>query len=462
MKSISLAIICHFERNVPNFSHHYQGIFHPQILLMAYAIDNEETPHVIDLTNEKRLPQKIFSILCNPRITKYTHNSDFTRECLIRNFNYNFTSENWRSLSSVTSYLRMPDTLEELSVLFNLETMDFAHIDYCKRVFCYSHTVKNKKLRIHSSEYPVLWNHLKEYCKWLVLTECIIRKLLFVFPCSDLCHLSSALHSKISKNGVPINRELLYHLQNDFSNKLNILCSKYEQTKMDCEKHLTPETYNQLLEETHKIEQHLKKNYCELEVGVSSNSRYHTPFTNTIISDIPQILYDVVIPDKNCILACIDFTPIHQTIMKNLYENFSDKEQIIRAIKYVLYTKSTYSLKQFTLEYQCGCLCVYSNYDSTVVYPNVTVIDNNDYLFSYFGYNAYHQWSQMYCTLDDLINHIATAIQANMIATFSLQYETIAFRTLSFSKHTLLLSVPFEKQSLLQEVFEQCLIQTRT
>lgn len=461
MKSISLAILCYHEKNITEFGYHYNGSFFPKVLLLAYSIDNEDSIHIVDLTTEKLLPPIVFARLRNPKIVKYTYLSDFTRECLVRNFNYNFSSANWKSLYSVTSYLRMPDTLEELSALFGLKTMDFSHIEYCKNIFCLPHTVTGKEFRIYPVEYPTLWKHMKEYCKWLVETEQTIRHLLYKLPCSDVCHLSSALRSRICKKGVPINHELLEHHRKDYTNQLIQLCSDYQETKDKCRLKSSRKYYNKLLAITHSIENLLKRNYDVLKKGISCTNIYHEPFTAQPFLDIPKILYDVAIPIDNHLLVQIDFTPFGRTIRNQLADNFHDKRQLLRAVKYVLYTKHPFSLNNITLDYHTDCLCVYADYDSVITYSNVSMTNNDDYLFSYSGYTSYCCLSTKYCTLDNFLDDIVSAIQTSMIATLVLQYETNTFNVLSFSKNSLLLSIPYEKHSLLQEVFNQCHIQTR-
>ena len=54
-----------------------------QILLFGYAFD-EQPVEVVDLTNEKGIPQKVLEALTDDAVVKIAHNAQFERVCLSR------------------------------------------------------------------------------------------------------------------------------------------------------------------------------------------------------------------------------------------------------------------------------------------------------------------------------------------------------------------------------------------
>ena len=93
-----------------------------EILLFAYAFDDDDTVHQIDLACGEKLPESIVEALTDPDIVKTAYNANFERVCIsvylgLTDF---LPPEQWRCTAVASSELGLPQNLAGVASAFGL------------------------------------------------------------------------------------------------------------------------------------------------------------------------------------------------------------------------------------------------------------------------------------------------------------------------------------------------------
>ena len=93
-----------------------------EILLFAYAFDDDDTVHQIDLACGEKLPESIVEALTDPDIVKTAYNANFERVCIsvylgLTDF---LPPEQWRCTAVASSELGLPQNLAGVGGAFGL------------------------------------------------------------------------------------------------------------------------------------------------------------------------------------------------------------------------------------------------------------------------------------------------------------------------------------------------------
>lgn len=180
-----------------------------QILLMAYAFDDEDV-NIIDFTNNEVIPNEVYEALTGDCI-KTAYNATFERVCINKFFGLNMSAKYWHCTMIQALELGLPASLSDVAKALNLEeqkdTRGKALINYfCKPC---RPTVANKgRIRNLPEHAPEKWAEFKEYCIQDVRTERAIKNKISKFPLAESEQELYTLDQKINDRGVLIDVEL--------------------------------------------------------------------------------------------------------------------------------------------------------------------------------------------------------------------------------------------------------------
>lgn len=184
-----------------------------EILLFAYAFDDDDTVHQIDLACGEKLPESIVEALTDPDIVKTAYNANFERVCIsvylgLTDF---LPPEQWRCTAVASSELGLPQNLAGVASAFGLseqkDTRGKALINYfskpCKPTK--SNGERTRNLPEHDME---KWKAYKEYNIQDVVVERAIKEKLARFPLKDSEQKLWEIDQRILDRGVGVDEVL--------------------------------------------------------------------------------------------------------------------------------------------------------------------------------------------------------------------------------------------------------------
>lgn len=184
-----------------------------EILLFAYAFDDDDTVHQIDLACGEKLPESIVEALTDPDIVKTAYNANFERVCIsvylgLTDF---LPPEQWRCTAVASSELGLPQNLARVASAFGLseqkDTRGKALINYfskpCKPTK--SNGERTRNLPEHDME---KWKAYKEYNIQDVVVERAIKEKLARFPLKDSEQKLWEIDQRILDRGVGVDEVL--------------------------------------------------------------------------------------------------------------------------------------------------------------------------------------------------------------------------------------------------------------
>lgn len=197
----------------------YKYAEHPsfEILMMAYAFDDEET-EIIDIAQGEEIPEWLLSALTNPRIIKAAHNANFERTCLQSALGVAMPPEEWYCTAVRASSLGLPRSLDELGRVLGLPE-DKAKMKAGKALIRYfsipcKPTARNgNRTRNLPRHEPEQWQIFLNYCKRDVDAEREIDKIMSKYPETlEEEHELWCLDQRINEKGVLIETELVNNI----------------------------------------------------------------------------------------------------------------------------------------------------------------------------------------------------------------------------------------------------------
>ena len=158
-----------------------------EILLMAYAYDDEEV-QIVDLASGEKVPADVVEAITNPKVIKTAFNAQFERTCLARYFNRgNATRTVEMQYGPHALTLGLPTSLAGVARCLNLEQQKMSEGKALIRYF----SIPCKPTKANGEELEIFlimiekWETFKAYCKQDVEVERSIRKRLENYPMTD-------------------------------------------------------------------------------------------------------------------------------------------------------------------------------------------------------------------------------------------------------------------------------------
>lgn len=156
-----------------------------EIILFAYAWDDDSEVTVLDFINGDEIPNRVWLALTDPAVLKIAHNANFERVCLENDMGLTLDPSQWFCTMVGAAYLGLPHSLDKVSQVLNLthqkDSKGKALINYfcapCKPTKRNGGRTRN--LPHHD---PEKWELFKQYNAQDVRTEGEVYKYLQRFP----------------------------------------------------------------------------------------------------------------------------------------------------------------------------------------------------------------------------------------------------------------------------------------
>lgn len=184
-----------------------------EIMLFAYAVDDEETK-IVDLASGEKLPEEIMEMLCDDSVIKTAFNANFERICISRHFGIKLKPEAWRCTAVQAAILALPLSLEAVGSVLGLDKQKMSEGKELIRYFCTpcKPTKSNGgRTRNLPEDAPEKWDLFKMYCVRDVDVEKQIRKKLRKYPISEKEQQFYCLDQRINDRGIMVDRNLVNH-----------------------------------------------------------------------------------------------------------------------------------------------------------------------------------------------------------------------------------------------------------
>ena len=184
-----------------------------EILLFAYAFDDETDVFQVDLASGEDLPAEVRAALTDPAVVKTAYNANFERVCLSSYLSIDgyLPPEQWRCTAVAASELGLPQNLAGVAMAFGLteqkDTRGKALINYfskpCKPTEANGWRIRN--LPEHNLE---KWKEYKEYNRQDVVVERAMKEKLARFPLKDSEQRLWEMDQRILDRGVRVDTTL--------------------------------------------------------------------------------------------------------------------------------------------------------------------------------------------------------------------------------------------------------------
>lgn len=184
-----------------------------EILLLAYAVDDEEV-QVVDLASGEKISADILDAITDPAVIKTAYNANFERTCLAKHFHQPMPSEQWRCSSVHALMLGLPGYLDGVAKCLRLKEQKLKEGKALIRYFsvpCKPTKLNGGRTRNLPEHDLDKWGTFKDYCKQDVEVERQIRNKLEAFPITKVEQKLWELDQKINDEGVLIDKTLVFN-----------------------------------------------------------------------------------------------------------------------------------------------------------------------------------------------------------------------------------------------------------
>ena len=186
---------------------------HPsfEILLFAYAFDDEET-QVVDLKSGERLPPRVLDALADPAITKTAFNAAFERTCIGRYLGKRLDAAQWQCTAVQSAMLALPLSLEGVGEVLGIERKKLKEGGDLVRYFslpCKPTKANGQRTRNLPEHAPEKWQRFKEYCVRDVEAEREIRAKVQGYPIPAKEQELYRLDQEINDRGIMVDPVLV-------------------------------------------------------------------------------------------------------------------------------------------------------------------------------------------------------------------------------------------------------------
>ncbi len=183
-----------------------------EILLFAYAFNDDEEVHIVDLASGEKVPADIIKAMTDPTVLKTAYNANFERTCLAKHFRKSMPPDQWRCSSVHALMLGLPGNLDGVAKCLRLKVQKIKEGKALIRYFsvpCKPTKVNEGRTRNLPEHDLDKWATFKDYCKQDVEVERQIRKKLDAFPIPKVEQKLWELDQKINDEGVLIDNSLV-------------------------------------------------------------------------------------------------------------------------------------------------------------------------------------------------------------------------------------------------------------
>jgi DNA polymerase len=184
-----------------------------EILLFGYAFGDDPV-QVIDLLDFETIQDIVYNALTDPSIIKKAFNAAFERTCIAKHFKLPMPPAQWRCSSVHALYLGLPNYLEGVGKVLNLEVQKDASGKALIKYFsmpCKATKVNGGRTRNYPQHAPEKWEQYKAYCIQDVVVERDISRVLDKHPIPDSEQRLWELDQKINDRGIRIDPALVFH-----------------------------------------------------------------------------------------------------------------------------------------------------------------------------------------------------------------------------------------------------------
>ena len=182
-----------------------------EILLFAYAIDNEEVK-IIDLASGEKLPSVIIEALTDETIIKTAFNAQFERTCLSKYLNKKLSPSSWQCTAVQAATLGLPLSLDGVAQVLGLTEQKMKEGKDLIKYFsmpCNPTKVNGGRTRNLPQRALEKWADFKKYCIRDVEVERSIRKKIARYPISENEQSHYIMDQQINDRGVFVDLELV-------------------------------------------------------------------------------------------------------------------------------------------------------------------------------------------------------------------------------------------------------------
>lgn len=214
MRTLSIDIETYSDLDIKKVGvYRYVGSTNFEILLFAYAFDNEEV-RVIDLVNDEELPKEVIEALTDNKVIKSAFNTNFERTAISKFLNINLKPNEWSCTMIKALTLGLPVSLDSVSkaLKFNEDKQKMKEGKSLIQYFCKPckatkvNKGRTRNLPIHDME---KWNKFKEYCKQDVVVEREIRNKLSKYKTTEREIKLWYLDQRINDLGIRVDTQLI-------------------------------------------------------------------------------------------------------------------------------------------------------------------------------------------------------------------------------------------------------------
>ncbi|MBY2477606.1 DNA polymerase [Clostridioides difficile] len=214
MRTLSIDIETYSDLDIKKVGvYRYVGSTNFEILLFAYAFDNEEV-RVIDLVNDEKLPKEVIEALNDNKVIKSAFNANFERTAISKFLGINLESNEWSCTMIKALTLGLPGSLDSVSkaLKFNEDKQKMKEGKSLIQYFCKPckatkvNKGRTRNLPIHDME---KWNKFEEYCKQDVVVEREIRNKLSKYKTTEREIKLWYLDQRINDLGIRVDTQLI-------------------------------------------------------------------------------------------------------------------------------------------------------------------------------------------------------------------------------------------------------------
>ena len=207
-----------------------------EILLFAYAIDDEEV-QIVDLSSNEKLPDKIINALDDDNIIKTAFNANFERICISKYLNRKLSPKSWHCTQVQSLILGLPLSLDKVGEVLNVNSKKMKEGKDLIKFFtipCNPTEKNNFQKRNMPKDHPEKYEVFKDYCIRDVKCESDIRNKLKNFVISDDEQKLYVLDQEINDKGIFVDMNFVEHsLKCDHIYKTKIRNRFYKLTNLN-------------------------------------------------------------------------------------------------------------------------------------------------------------------------------------------------------------------------------------
>lgn len=189
----------------------YTASPHFEILLFAYAFDNEEV-QIIDLASGEKLSDEIVTALTDESIIKTAFNTQFERTCLSKHHNKPLSPVSWQCTAVQSAALGLPLSLEGVAQVLGLSEQKMKEGKDLIKFFsvpCKATKTNGQRTRNLPHHAMDKWASFKTYCIRDVEVEMAIRMKIDKYPISQNEQQIFVLDQQINDRGVLVDMKLV-------------------------------------------------------------------------------------------------------------------------------------------------------------------------------------------------------------------------------------------------------------